>query len=311
MTAKETPTPEGDDTSIAPKEPDEKRSGDLVNVEPQEAGEIIALEERPTAWLPQPKSFDEAMKFAEMIASSTAIPDSFRGKPGDILIAVQMGVDVGLSWAQALQNIAVINGRACMWGDAVLATVRASGRLASIDETMSGAISDKASEATLTATCVVRRKQGETVSRSFSLRDAHQAGLWPNKGPWKQYPARMCQMRARSWALRDAFPDVLKGLAIREEIIDTVIEGEIVGDTGTITSEIGERITKAASDTGKEDEKNKPDPDDLAEKIKIMSLGDESRAIAEEINRLGAADKRRIGRLFSERCEALRNGAEE
>ena len=50
--------------------------------------------------------------------------------------------------------------------------------------------------------------------------DAKRAGLWTKAGPWQTYPRRMLQMRARSFALRDAFPDVLKGLISVEEALD-------------------------------------------------------------------------------------------
>jgi hypothetical protein len=36
-----------------------------------------------------------------------------------------------------------------------------------------------------------------------------------------QYTKRMLQMRARAWALRDVFTDVLKGLSMAEEAMDT------------------------------------------------------------------------------------------
>jgi hypothetical protein len=50
--------------------------------------------------------------------------------------------------------------------------------------------------------------------------DAKRAGLWTKAGPWQTYPRRMLQMRARSFALRDAFPDVLKGLISVKEALD-------------------------------------------------------------------------------------------
>ena len=58
--------------------------------------------------------------------------------------------------------------------------------------------------------------------RTFSQNDAEIAGLWSKAGPWKQYPKRMLQMRARAFCLRDLFPDVLKGLAVAEEVVDYV-----------------------------------------------------------------------------------------
>src|SRR5690606_39168844 len=43
-------------------------------------------------------------------------------------------------------------------------------------------------------------------------------------GPWTQYPKRMRQMRARAFALRDVFPDVLRGMPIAEAVMDTPAE---------------------------------------------------------------------------------------
>ena len=55
-----------------------------------------------------------------------------------------------------------------------------------------------------------------------------QAGLWGKQGPWKQYPKRMLQMRARGFAIRDAFPDALRGMYMAEEVQD-ITEKEVVG----------------------------------------------------------------------------------
>lgn len=158
-----------------------------------------------------PRTFDDAIKFSEMLAKSDFVPKAFQGKPGDILAAIQMGYEVGLAPMAALQNIAVINGRPSMWGDALLAIVQASGLLETIDESDDGK----------TATCRVKRKGDPTPRVStFSMDDASRAALAGKQGPWQQYPKRMRQMRARSFALRDKFADVLKGLIAREEAID-------------------------------------------------------------------------------------------
>jgi hypothetical protein len=73
----------------------------------------------------------------------------------------------------------------------------------------------------MVATCSAKRRGYErpTVVR-FSVADAKKAGLWGKTGPWTQYPRRMLQLRARGFALRDAFPDVLKGLVTAEEAHD-------------------------------------------------------------------------------------------
>jgi hypothetical protein len=68
----------------------------------------------------------------------------------------------------------------------------------------------------------VRRETSRLRTRDhrFSVVDAKRAGLFTKAGPWQTYPRRMLQMRARSFALRDAFPNVLKGLISVEEALD-------------------------------------------------------------------------------------------
>jgi hypothetical protein len=73
----------------------------------------------------------------------------------------------------------------------------------------------------MTAVCQTSRKgKDANVVARFSVADAKKAGLWGKQGPWTQYPKRMLQLRARGFALRDAFPDVLRGLVTAEEAQD-------------------------------------------------------------------------------------------
>ncbi len=158
-----------------------------------------------------PRDMSEAMHLADVLASSDLVPRDYQRKPGNILVAMQWGAEVGLKPLQALQNIAVINGRPALWGDAVVALVRGSGLLEYLRESHDGD----------TAVCVVKRKGQPEEVRTFSGADAKAAGLSGKSGPWTQYPARMRQMRARAFALRDVFADVLKGLPVAEEVQDT------------------------------------------------------------------------------------------
>ena len=169
-----------------------------------------------------PHTLDELMTLAKMLAGSDLVPKEYRDKPGNIVIAVQLGAEVGLPWAQALQSIAVIGGRPSLWGDAGLAIVMASPDFEGIRETDD--------EATETATCWLRRKGLEPVIRSFSQADAERIQVWEkdaqgnprkvslaDRPVWKAgYTKRMRQMRARWWAMKDLFPDRLKGLEGRE-----------------------------------------------------------------------------------------------
>ena len=159
-------------------------------------------------------TFQELMRFADMAAGSDLMPRDYKGKPGNIVIAVQMGSELGLSPMQALQNIAVIQGRPSVWGDALLGLVRNSPKCQDVAEAMTG------EGAARPATCTIKRVGASDTIRTFSVADAKKAGLWGKQGPWQQYPDRMLAMRARGFACRDAFPDVLRGLISAEEAQD-------------------------------------------------------------------------------------------
>jgi hypothetical protein len=161
-------------------------------------------------------TLDEMWRFAQYVASSGLAPKGVES-PQAILVALQMGAEVGLTPMASLQNIAVINGRPSLWGDAMLAVCQGSGMFdfESFKEDWSGEKED------FGCTCTVRRlPNGAPTTRTFTVADARKAGLWDKTGPWKTSPRRMLQMRARSFALRDTFSDILRGFHCAEEVMD-------------------------------------------------------------------------------------------
>lgn len=161
-----------------------------------------------------PQTFDQLVIFAEMAAATDMVPKDFRNKPGNIMVAVQMGSELGLSPMQSLNSIAVINGRPGVWGDGLIGLCRQSSLCQDIVETIEG--DGDARE----AVCIATRRGATPTTGRFSVADAKKAGLW-GKDIWLKYPDRMLQNRARGFALRDAFPDLLRGLRTVEELRDT------------------------------------------------------------------------------------------
>ncbi|WP_407280572.1 recombinase RecT [Aromatoleum evansii] len=178
---------------------------------------VTALQAQKQNFSLAPKDLDEAMRFADMLASSVLVPKDYVGKPGNCLVAIQWGMELGLQPMQAMQSIAVINGRPSLWGDAMLGLVKSHPAFEWIKEECDGNV----------ATCTIKRRGEPEVTQVFSMEDAKRAGLTGKQGPWTQYPKRMLQMRARGFALRDAFPDALRGLISSEEARDTPIERDM------------------------------------------------------------------------------------
>ena len=171
-------------------------------------------------------------RFAKLVAATEFAPAAFKGKPQSVAIAIQYGMECGLSPMQALQSIAVINGKPSMYGDGLLALCLAHPDCEGIDEDF-----DKT---TMTATCTVRRRGHKPYSYSFGKKDAEKAGLWGKRGrngqdtPWITYPERMLQMRARGFALRDKFADALRGIITAEEARDYPVDVSVQSKSRTI-----------------------------------------------------------------------------
>jgi hypothetical protein len=154
-----------------------------------------------------PASFSELVQFAQMAAKSQLVPKEYRNQPEDIMLAVPLGSEVGLRPMQALQNIAVINGRPAVWGDALPDLCKASPVYHDIIETWE----HEHEPDQLVAVCVAKRHGSTPVTARFSVMDAKRAGLWTKAGPWQTYPRRMLQMRARSFASATPSPTCSRG----------------------------------------------------------------------------------------------------
>ena len=179
---------------------------------------VVAMPQQKNGFLMEPQSLNEAMEFANMLANSNLVPKAYQQKPGDIMVACQWGAEIGLKPLQSLQNIAVINNIPAVWGDALVALVRGSGLCEYIKQDWD--------DASKTATCRVKRKGEPEEMRQFSEEDARVAGHL-NKDTYKKNLQRMLSIRARAFALRDVFADVLKGLKVAEEVEDYPAEREV------------------------------------------------------------------------------------
>lgn len=167
------------------------------------------------------KTMEDLYRFSRYVAASGLAPKGME-KAESCFVAIHMGLEVGMSPMQALQNIAPINGRPAIWGDSCLALVRASGELESYKEDYVGKLGTDDFGCRVT----VKRKGFPESSELFTIGDAKRAGLWGKQGPWSQYPNRMLKFRARGFILRDQFGDVLKGLRSIEEIRDETEDPE-------------------------------------------------------------------------------------
>lgn len=189
-----------------------------------------------------PQSLDEVFRVSQAIAASGLAPKGI-DKAEQIMVAIMAGAELGLAPFQSLQSFAVVNGRPTLWGDGLIAVVRARG--VRVLETIEG------ENEAMVAHCVATRPDtGEEIARTFSVADAKKAGLWGKAGPWQQYPKRMLQMRARALALRDGCADMLRGIQVREEVEDYQPIRDVTPQPSGLHARLAGRSEGAGFDAG-------------------------------------------------------------
>jgi hypothetical protein len=235
-------------------------------------------------------SLADYLEFGKMVANTEFAPKAMRGKPADCALATIYGSELGVTPMAALQNICVINGKPSVFGDLLLALCMASPLCAYVKEKVEG------EGDAMVATCETLRRGYESPTvRTFSMADAKNAGLLQKDGPWKQYTSRMLAMRARGFALRDAFPDILRGVISAEEAQD--YQTITVDSSSVVTTPPGWAVSKdqPTGSTKRLSSKETPTgttpPQDPATiDAKQATIAREQRKPAEEAERNGLAD---------------------
>jgi hypothetical protein len=253
----------------------------------------------------RPQNFGELVEFAKMAARSSLVPRDYLGKPENILLAIQMGSEIGLAPMQSLQNIAVISGRPAVFGDAMLGLCRQSPTCKDVIERFEGEGKE------LTAVCIAKRVGAEPIERRFSIDDAERANLLGKPGPWQQYPKRMLQMRARGFALRDAFPDVLRGMISTEEAQD-IPEEKFAGTTLDADPEPPAPIRAAAAPMARADRIAEKAPAYEAPPQPKQTIGqflDALELAMRDCDTLGAVNRLIASPKVVQARQSLKNGA--
>lgn len=152
----------------------------------------------------QPNDLTAQMEYARVMSSASMLPDNYRGKPADIMLAVGLGQSMGLSPAESLYRIAVIKGRPTASAELIAANVRKAGHVLRV----------RTDEAGMRVQATVIRVDDPDFEHSV-VRDmawAKTMGLADSTN-YKKQPVTMLQWRAITAVARLACPEALYGVA--------------------------------------------------------------------------------------------------
>lgn len=167
------------------------------------------------------ENYSRALSVAKNLASSDLVPQTYKGKPSNCLIALDVARQVNSSPLIVMQNLNIILGKPS-WSSTYIAGAIKS-RYKNISVILDGTGDDRGCK-------VVAYDDANNIIAEgvrVNIKMAKAEGWMDKKGSkWKTMPDLMLQYRANSFFGRVHCPDVLIGLQSEYEIIDVAVKVE-------------------------------------------------------------------------------------
>lgn len=177
------------------------------------------------------------MKAASMLAPSDIIPDTFKNKPANVLIALEMANRMGASPFAVMQSMYIVYGNPSFSSKFLIACFNSCGRFTSIKYEFFGEPNADGYGCRAWAT---EKATGEVVkSIDVTISMAKAEGWYGKNGSkWKTMPQLMLQYRAATFLIRTVAPELAMGLRTEDEIIDTIVTPVVEQDSMEVAKEI-------------------------------------------------------------------------
>ncbi|MDI9887329.1 hypothetical protein QMZ92_23895 [Streptomyces sp. HNM0645] len=170
-----------------------------------------------TALMAWAQEADLAYQMAQKLAATSFVPQSLRGKPGDITAAILAGAELGLKPMATLKSIDVIQGTPALRAHAMRAVVQKQGHEIELVESTP-------------ERCVMRgRRKGSDTWQTveWTTQRAAQMKL-TEKAEWKKQPQNMLVARATGELCRLIASDALHGMPYVSEELEGTVHAEVV-----------------------------------------------------------------------------------
>lgn len=235
MTAAAVP-PQDTDTTPPPLQAVQDTPADQVGHAPTQGGEVVQFRPR--------NSVTSKLTYARALADSGLLPQAYRGRPANVLFAMEFGEMLGLAPMAAITGVHIIEGKPSASAALISALVRRAGHRLRV----------QGNDQQATA-IIVRSDDPEFEFRSvWTMERAKQAGL-VGKDVWRKYPAAMLKARAITEAARDACEEALSGMHYTPEELGA----DNVDEDGIPTG-----VTVEHGTLQRDDDQPAPEPDEAA-----------------------------------------------
>ena len=188
-----------------------------VSEQVQEKQEIVTVVENRTPI----QEFSDNWRMATQLAKSTIIPQAFIGKPENVVIALGLAQQMGLSPFIVMQNLNIIKGKISWSGSFCKTLIEMTGRFKNLELNYFGEKGKDNYGCYLSATRISDGK--EIKGPEVTMLMAKEEG-WTTNKKWITLTDLMLGYRCQSFFARLYCPEALGGIYTSEEINDSNTE---------------------------------------------------------------------------------------
>ena len=181
------------------------------------ANEVTKTNETTLSVFSGEENFKNAMAMATQLSKSDMIPATYKGKPENCIIALELSNRLKLSPFLVMQNMYIVQGKPAWSSSFIISCINGSGRF-------TGPLKfEMDAGKTKCRAWAVEKASGEKLVGPLITMDMAQAEGWlgKNGSKWKTMPELMLRYRAAAFFGRLYCPEIINGMMTDDEVQDT------------------------------------------------------------------------------------------
>lgn len=229
-----------------------------------------------------PKQFDQVQRIGRMYAASNLVPEHFRGKEADCMIAHQLAERLGVDTFMLMQNLYVVHGKPGFEAKLTIALINSRGPF---DGPIQWKWSGTKNQPDWACTAYATHKDTKEVceARVDWAMVKKEGWLDKKQSKWQTMPEIMFKYRSATFLGRLYCPEVTMGLPTIDEVGDIVdVEATVIDPEQILLEELSESSAKKqAADIQKNDfqgSQKTPDAEPTQQEQTPSEVQDEQRS---------------------------------
>lgn len=236
------------------------------------------------------EGFEIGQRIAKVFASSSFVPDVYKGNIGNCMIGLNMAIRMNADPLMVLQNLVAVHGTPTFEAKFAIACFNATGKYSTLSYSEVG---ERGKDSWGMCAYAIELKTGAVKKGPVvTVQMAKDEGWYSRNPKWKNVPELMLRYRAASWFIRTTDPGIMMGFQTKDEVED--VEYEEQPSDKSLNTISGEEMLSQAQAREQVEANTQPlgmDSDNLADKSpKDMQAAIEGEEKNAQIKPLGKQD---------------------